>query len=434
MLSRRFLAAARPLRRAFALLAGAWLALAGLPEASCAPALTLDEAWGLAEAANPTLRTAQANQVAVEGQRADTRGLLWNNPLLSAETLRREGRQPGFSSERWREWNAGLSQTFEIAGQQGHRRDAADQDLAALQAALQESRRQVRTDIEQRFVQVLALQLRITIEEEALRLVEDAAAAVRKRVVAGEDSRLDGNLALVEAERGHNQLAALRERLTAARAELASALQLAPESLPEVAGKLTPGVPNYTLEQLLATARGRPQLLALERREAAAASRLSLERAYTYPDITVGVTVGREGATEAQERLIGVNLSIPMPLFRRNATGIGKATTELTQAQIERQVAGRDISAQVHALWLNLESLRARVKRLEANVLGSLDQNQQLSAKSYRAGEIGLLQLIVVNRQVLDGRRDLIDARRELRLATVALEAAAGWPAMGEVQ
>lgn len=97
-------------------------------------------------------------------------------------------------------------------------------------------------------------------------------------------------------------------------------------------------------------------------------------------------------------------------------------------------MAGRDISAQVHALWLNLESLRARVKRLEANVLGSLDQNQQLSAKSYRAGEIGLLQLIVVNRQVLDGRRDLIDARRELRLATVALEAAAGWPAMGEVQ
>lgn len=276
--------------------------------------------------------------------------------------------------------------------------------------------------------------LRIAIEEEALRLVEDAAAAVRKRVVAGEDSRLDGNLALVEAERGHNQLAALRERLTAARAELASALQLAPESLPEVAGKLTPGVPNYTLEQLLATARGRPQLLALERREAAAASHLSLERASTYPDITVGVTVGREGATEARERLIGVNLSIPMPLFRRNATGIGKATTELTQAQIERQVAGRDIPAQVHALWLNLESLRARVKRLEANVLGSLDQNQQLSAKSYRAGEIGLLQLIVVNRQVLDGRRDLIDARRELRLATVALEAAAGWPAMGEVQ
>ena len=44
----------------------------------------------------------------------------------------------------------------------------------------------------------------------------------------------------------------------------------------------------------------------VERREAAAASHLSLERASTYPDITVGVTVGREGATEARERLIHI--------------------------------------------------------------------------------------------------------------------------------
>jgi cobalt-zinc-cadmium efflux system outer membrane protein len=61
-----------------------------------------------------------------------------------------------------------------------------------------------------------------------------------------------------------------------------------------------------------------------------------------------------------------------------------------------------------------------------------LDQNQRLSATSYRTGEIGLLQLIVVNRQVLDGRRDLIEARSDLRLNTIALEAAAGWPAAGE--
>ena len=80
----------------------------------------------------------------------------------------------------------------------------------------------------------------------------------------------------------------------------------------------------------------------------------------------------------------------------------------------------------------SVESLHARVKRLEDQVLVSLDQNQRLSVTAYRAGEIGLLQLIVVNRQVLDGRRDLIEARSNLRLSTIALEAAAGWPAAGE--
>ncbi len=430
-----YLAAVRPSRRAVSIVAGACLALAlPLASARAASSLTLDEAWRLAEAANPTLRTAQARLAAAEGEVADARSLLWNNPQLALERVRREVPQPGLTADKQREWNAGLAQTFEIAGQPGYRREAASQELAALQAALQETRRQVRADIERRFVQVLALQLRIATEAEALKLVDDAAAAVQKRVAAGEDSRLDGNLAAVEAERGRNQLAALRERLTEARTELASALQMAPDSLPEVAGELMPAAPTYTLEQLLATARSRPQLRALELQEAAAASRLGLERAAVYPDITLGLTAGREGSNDAREKVVGLSLSLPLPLFRRNAAGIGRASTEYTQAQIERQVAGRDIPAQVRALWLNVDSLQARVKRLEEKVLASLDQNQRLSASAYRAGEIGLLQLIVVNRQVLDGRRDLVDARSELRLATIALEAAAGWPGAGEAR
>lgn len=398
--------------------------------AAAAP-LTLDQAWQKAEAANPTLQSARANLAAAEGQLADTRGMLWNNPQLSAEHVRRDVSQAGLDSQRRREWKAGISQTFEIAGQQGYRREAATQELAALQSALQETRRQVRAEVEQRFVRVLALQLRIATEEEMLKLVEGAATVVKKRVTAGEDSRLDGNLAGVEAERGRNQLAALGEQLTEARAALASALQMAPDSLPEVGGDLEPTAARYTLEQLLASAASRPQLRAFALREAAARNRLYLERASTYPDITVGVSTGREGPLDAREKLSGVSVSLPLPLFRRNAGGIGRATTELTQAQIERQAAGRDTPAQVRALWLKVESLRTRVKRLEDTVLVSLDENQRLSSISYRAGEIGLLQLIVVNRQVLDGRRDLLDARTEWRLATIALEAAAGLPLEG---
>lgn len=394
--------------------------------------LTLDQAWQLAEAANPALQTARANLAAAEGQLTDARGLLWNNPQLSAEGMRREVPQIGLDNERRREWNAGISQTFEIAGQQGYRREAATQELAALESTLQETRRQVRSEVEQRYVRVLALQLRIATEEHALKLVEDAAAVVKKRVEAGEDSRLDGNLAVVEAERGRNQLASLREQLIEARVELARALQTAPENLPEATGELIPLVANYSLGQLLDSAANRPQLRALELRETAARSRLSLERASVYPDITIGVSAGREGPGEAREKLVGLTVSVPLPLFRRNATGIGKASTELTQAQIERQVASRDAPTQVRAQWLKVESLRMRVKRLEDTVMARLDDNQRLSAKAYGAGELGLLQLIVVNRQVLDGRRDLLDAQTELRLATIALEAAAGWPGSGD--
>jgi cobalt-zinc-cadmium efflux system outer membrane protein len=43
-----------------------------------------------------------------------------------------------------------------------------------------------------------------------------------------------------------------------------------------------------------------------------------------------------------------------------------------------------------------------------------------------REGEIGVPQQVLVNRQLLDGRRDLLDAITELRLTRIALDQIAG--------
>ncbi len=388
--------------------------------------LTLGAAWEQAEQANPALRSARASLAQMQGALTDARAPLWNNPQLTTEWYRRTVPQAAAPAQAYREWAVGLAQTFEIAGQQTKRRVAAEQSLAAAQAFIAETRRQLRAEVESRFVRVLSLQRRIRMEQQTLKLIENAAAAVGKRVKAGEDSRLDGNLAKVEAERTHNQAAMLREQLVQARAELASTLQLPAGTLPEVAGTLERGG-RYTLGELMAAAQDRSLLRALDHQERAARSRLDLERASVYPDITIGLGSAREGPANLQEKITGLSLSLPLPLFRRNATGIGRATTELTQTEIEKQAANRDVRAQVMTLWQRLESLDSRVRLLTESVLPRLEENQRLSVTAFRAGEIGLLQLLLVNRQVLDGRRDLLDARTELRLTRVSLEAAAGW-------
>lgn len=391
------------------------------------PALTLEEAWRQAEEANPTLRAAQAAVPAAEGELRDARALLWNNPQVLMEGLRREVPQVSGSTQVNQEWGLGLTQTFEIAGQQGDRRAAAGQSLSATQQMIAETRRQVRAEVENSFTRTLSLQLRIQTEEVTLNLIEDAAKAVGKRVAAGEDSRLDGNLARVDAERARNQVALLREQLVQARVELAALLQLPANELPQVQGALDPPPAAYSLEDLLNSAADRPALRALDHREQAAKSRLDLERATRYPDVTLGLGAGREGSSDAREKLVGLSVSLALPLFRQNAGGIGRATTEHTQTQIEREATGRDVRAQVIALWERFTNLKARVQRLKDSVLPSLEENQRLSSTSFRAGEIGLLQLLLVNRQVLDGQRDLLDARTDLRLTKVSLEAAAGW-------
>ena len=422
-------------RLAWRLKIGLSFLLAGFyPLSAITAPLTLQQAWEQAEQANPDLRAARANLAAAQGELTDARALLWNNPQLSTELRKRSLPQTTVPAQSNYEWTLGLAQTFEIAGQQGLRRNAAEQALAATQAVISETQRQVRAEVEQQFVRVLGLQQRIQMEERTLKLVEEAASAVSKRVTAGEDSHLDGNLARVEAGRAQNQVALLREQLIQARAALATLLQLPPDSLPEPGGSLDSPSAAYTLEELLAGAENRPLLRAYDHQQKSALSRLALERAAIYPDITLGLNTAREGLGNPQDRISGLSVSLPLPLFRRNATGIGRATTELTRAQVQQQVVHRDTRAQVLALWARRENLQTRVKQLSESVLPRLEENQHLSSVSFRAGEIGLLQLLLVNRQVLDGQRDLLDARTELRLAKVALEAAAGWPTAHDIR
>ena len=389
--------------------------------------LTLEQAWEQAEQANPALRATQANLAAAQGELTDARALLWNNPQLTSEWSKGTLPQTAAPSVVNRGQMIGLAQTFEIAGQQGMRRSAAEQSLAATQELIAETRRQLHAEVEQRFVRVLSLQLRIQMEEQTLKLIEEAAAAVRKRVTAGEDSRLDGNLAKVEAGRAQNQVFLLREQLIQARAELAVLLQLPADNLPEIAGDIDPPPASYKLEELVISAANRSLLHEFDYREKSATNRLDLERAAVYPDVTLGLSTARGTPDNPEMKVTALSVSLPLPLFHRNDTGIGRAMTELTQVQLQKQAAQRDLRAQVLALWERWENLKARVKRLNESVLPSLEENQHLSSVSFREGEIGLLQLLLVNRQVLDGQRDMLDARTELRLTQVTLETAAGW-------
>ncbi|MGH8772149.1 MAG: TolC family protein, partial [Burkholderiales bacterium] len=211
--------------------------------------LTLEQAWQLAEQANPALRQAEAEVSAAQGELTDARSFLFNNPVIFTDQGRRRLNEANRSSESKYEWAAGVSQTFEVAGQPEVRRGAASRRLESVQQSVREARYQLRAEVAQRFYQVLSLQQRIASEEGTLRLLEQAAKALGKRVEAGESSRLDGNLATVEAERAQSQLASIRAQLIQARAELAALLQLPAETLPEAAGSLELSARSYSLEE-----------------------------------------------------------------------------------------------------------------------------------------------------------------------------------------
>ena len=419
------------------------LALAFVLAASTVPAsaqtagsgpLTLAEALRLAETASPAVRAREAQLAAAEGSRREAASQLFNNPELSVERTRRSAATPDGNA---REWGLGIAQPIEIGGQQARRREAASASLEALRAEIEDARRQARAEASLRFHAVLAAQRRVRLEQRSVELFDGTAQAVAKRRSAGEDTRLDANVALIEAERARNALAVSEEHLQDAKAELATALQLPPSAVPEVVGDL--GVPNgaplaYGLDQLLASAQALPKQRALAAREDAARARVGVERASRYPDVTVGLNVGREGPADGRERVTTLTLSVPLPLFKRNDAAIGQAMSDATQAEIERAAATRDSQAQVRRLWSRLDSQRERVARLQRAMVAASADNQQLAAKSRQAGQIGLLDQLLVNRQALDAERDLNDALAEFHTTRIELENAAGWPQEGSAR
>lgn len=395
------------------------------------PELTLDEAMRLAEAAHPSVRLRQAELAAANAARRDAATLLAHNPELSTEGTRRRLNNP---VGRATEWSIGIAQPFETGGQQSRRRQAAAAGLQAAQADIDVARRDVRAEAALRFHAVLAAQRQVQLEQRSFELFANSADTVERRRSAGEDTRLDSNVALIESERSRNALAQARERLLDARSELGTVLQLAPHALPSVQGELATvagdGLP-YSLDDLLAAARGLPARTALAAREAQARAQVQVERGSRYPDVTVGLNVGREGFADGRERVTMLTLSVPLPLFKRNEAAIGRATSDATQAEIERSAALRDSEAQVHRLWSRLSSQRLRVLRLEQAMLSASADNQQLAARSRRAGQIGALDQLLINRQALDAERDFNDALAAFHATRIEMEHAAGWPQQG---
>ena len=408
-------------------LAGLLAASAAVQPAAAQQILTLEQALDIAERNHPALRAARTQLGLAEAERNEARAPLWNNPQLSAEARRRSLVQSGGGYTTRSDAGIGVSQTFEIGGQPGARRTATQAALEATRQTIEQTRREIRVDVAKRFVEVLQLRQRLETEQAGAELLRQAADTVAKRVKAGEDTRLDGNLALVEAERAAAQLGQSHDDLNQARAALATALQLAPAALPEVMGTLATVEPLHRLDDLLSAAAQQPRLQAAAARVRFAGGRLDLERAARSPDVTVGLSHSPEKGIDGTDRITTLTVSVPLPLFRNNGAAIARANAELEQSRIELQAAQRDTEASVRVLWQRLEHLRERARRLEAVALPALQENQRLSLAALRAGEIGVTQVLLARRQTLDAQRELAAAQGQATLTRLELEAAAGW-------
>lgn len=102
------------------------------------------------------------------------------------------------------------------------------------------------------------------------------------------------------------------------------------------------------------------------------------------------------------------------------------SSATLTRVRSELDAETLRIRVEVAAV---LDAYRRRlnaVRVLTEDALPGLDENERLTARSFEAGQLGLTELLLIRREILDTRFQYLDALLEAAFARVELDASAG--------
>lgn len=382
-------------------------------------ALTLESAVRYALLRNPEVRVGEARLGEGWG-RLKGAGRYPYNPVLEGGAASRQG-----SERHVVDFEIGISQRIEVAGQRGDRIDSAHAELAAQRAGLLRAKRLLAARVHLAFVAALEARDLLEVSRVDMELVRRLHHLAQRRLDRGAGTQLDVNVAAAELGRVEARYQAFEASYHAKRAALAEAMGLDPIFLPLPQGELhTSHDAATTLEQVVASAGARrADLRALRDLETAGRARLELARSQAWPDVTVRAFVAHE---EGSDTVFGGALSVPLPLFNRNQGRIEETRARVERLQAERlagEFAMRRDVVSAHARYR--AGLRAS-ERFRELVLGTLEQNIELLQRSFEAGKATWPEVVVIRRTLVDAQRELTTTEASARRAWIELQLAAG--------
>lgn len=405
------------------------LTIVGIVQAETRVPATLSELLRFAEKQNAITPEKLSQLPSLEGQKKTADALLFNNPELSYSNGIRKSLPGNPEQVDQREWDVGLSQTFEIAGQQGHRQRVAEFALNSYKSEVQDAQNQVQLRTSILFYQLLMLQEKVRLETEAVAIFTRAEAIIDKQRKDGGATRLENNLASIERQLAMNEQLLATQALAEAKGELARLLLTATDNIPAMSGKLdnikqkTP----YTFALLNKKLNDAPAITAQTWKEKQAQANLMLQKAARIPDISIGVNYANDGSANRRENLSTISLSVPLPLFQRNETEIGMAAADLSLSQVALKTLRNDQEQMLKILWDRMESLKARILVLNTQMVPLVEFNKQLTVRSREYGEIGIPAELLASQQAINAYRSRLNILMEYHITRLTLENIAGW-------
>jgi cobalt-zinc-cadmium efflux system outer membrane protein len=337
-----------------------------------------------------------------------------NNPQFDAWVGNRNG-----PTDRFTDFQFGLGQAFEPGARRNARIDGANAAIAESTANIDEITRAALRQAASAYYRVVHASERITLLNAAYELASNVYSAADRRYRVGDIAVLDVNIARSSLAR----VRAEREGAEAAKAlalgDLRQLLRLGEDV--SIAGTLSPSTPT-SLSAALQAALQRPELRALEAGIQEAEAQLRLGRSFSKPEFGVGVQYSRE---EGDQIVLG-GMTVTLPMFSKGQEQRALGSARATRLRAELDAARSRVQIEVRTAFDAYNRRLAAIRTLQADAIPGLDENAQLTTRSFEVGQLGLPDLLLIRRETLDTRFQYLDALLEAALARIDLDASAG--------
>ena len=384
--------------------------------------LSLDQAITHALAHNRDLAALQLGAEAARG-RVEQAGL---KPNPSFEAGAQTDLLTGNTGAR--KFDLGLTQAIPLGNRLRELKSVARVGIPTAAAELANRQRLLSGEVTQAFVDLLTFDRQIALRDRLIDTNRHLVELSRARAKVGEVSAVEVNAAALELAKLEQERATLLAERVNRVLRVKPLLGLAPEEPLEISGDL-----DALLPALATGADGdkstwnRPDLrllgLALERIEA----EQRVAQAEVRGDLTVGATYGYErSAAGDADHLLGVKMSIPLPVRNKNQGRLRELRAERTRAQrkveaLELAVASEVAVARQRAAQFQKVAEGYRVAVLP---LGETAERDLVSA--YQQGQVSLFQVIQSQQQRLALEGGALEARAAFARALAELQTATG--------
>lgn len=378
--------------------------------------LTLESTIARARDQAGPVTVARARIGEAEADLIDVSARFRDNPVIEGGVGPRMG-----TGSRSTDVELSASQQFETGGQRQARIATAQASIDRSRAEVQQAARTAVFEAAVAFLDGVAATERLQIAEDADRVSRDLLNATERRFALGDIAAIDLNLTRINAAKASATLVSARADLTSAVGELRRLLRISMSEPLELRGSLDLAPPP-SAESLATSVEQRPEFAVLQAEERSGQAKEQLGRSLGSPDLGFRVAYSRE---QSETILLG-GLTVTLPAFQKGQGTLASGLAQQKRARIEADVARENALVELRTAIAVYEQRAGLSTALQGATAATLLDNENLARRSYEAGEMSLMDLLLVRRDVLDTRLAVIERRLEAAISRLRIDYAAG--------